>query len=222
MQNGYQAGWRQHVSAALVILVVGLGVSGCAPAEPPPPTVSISEAEAQQNYDEQAEGQWEAVVAKYPEAQRPDIESYSPASPNERPEQLADCLRQAGYPDAEAFPDGSVGVSPGPDDQELLYLISSYTCYASIPFEAVYNTPPNDSQIEWLYHYFTRELADCIDSQGYAIPNNAPSFSQFREAMTGNGSEYWSPYVELPTLTPAETQTLRDVCVEYPDEYYGR
>ena len=96
------------------------------------------------------------------------------------------------------------------------------TCYASIPFEAVYNTPPNDSQIEWLYHYFTRELADCIDSQGYAIPNNAPSFSQFREAMTGNGSEYWSPYVELPTLTPAETQTLRDVCVEYPDEYYGR
>lgn len=204
---------------AVLVLAFLAGCSASADSEPPIPTVlSPSPEESKRIIQDELDVRWQDVVALFPDAQRPTAEVVRLAAPLEQAALVAECMRAIGYDQTEALDDGGLAWGGVVAGQESAHAVDLYACYAQYPFDPLYNQPPNASQTEWIYFYWTHELTDCLESFGVSVPE-APSRETFRETFGQRGA--WDPFMGYDVQDQALNDEILATCVMYPDDYYG-
>lgn len=179
----------------------------------------LTSTEAEAIYEQTADQAWEYVESQFPDAVRPVSTDLQPTSVDERPIKLAECLSAKGFP-SEAQGDGGWTTEAIPKGQEQNFAIADYECRVTHPYDAELNRPATPGQLKWLYWYFTGDLMECLEEQGYQINEKPPSEAAFIEAAQ-NGTLDWSPYKLLEQQAQADLRDVRSMCPEYPDTYYG-
>lgn len=211
-----------HRSLGLASAILGatLALTACgSPVTPAPPKIKpLSSADAEEIYANEADTAWADVTAQFPDATRPSVTRIRPMTEGERPEAIAQCLRDAGY-DARATADGGVATGGVPTEQQPSLAVASYTCGVQYPFHAELNRPLDDDQIRWLYSYYVGDLRTCLEAEGYTV-TSAPSEATFLESYQGRGGEVWTPYNDLASVGSAELQSLAAKCPPVPPGLY--
>jgi hypothetical protein len=119
----------------------------------------------------------------------PDTSTTTAPSAADRPEMLAQCLRDAGYPDVVIQEDGGVGVGL-PEEQAPLFAAASEECNETLGFNDAALT---DEEMSDLYDASV-DGATCLEDEGFSI-SKAPS----RETFSESSSEtQWFPWGEVP------------------------
>jgi hypothetical protein len=215
---------------ATVVLVL----AGCAPTpsgDTPNPTTSTStmvisgsDVNPQQPGEEFEE--WKSFLADRFRLENPpqDVEFERYTSPDEYAAVMVPCLTEQGIP-ARSLPDGGVTIGEMPEDQWILANEAMYRCLVRFPTHPRYTEPPTEDQIRLIYEYWTGELAECLENEGYPV-SQPPTFPVFLASYGASGVEQWHPYPEDdPRLQdPDEWYRLNEVCpqslpteVLYPD-----
>jgi hypothetical protein len=176
----------------------------------------ISDAERAQIYSGEADGQWELVVGRYPDATRPDVTEVRSVDPSEWGKVMTACLRGEGY-DASAAVGGGIASGDIPVSQGEAYAIALYKCTVQFPFDPHYYIPLVESQVEFLYRYYVDELVPCLAKSGYEV-QDPPSWTSFRDQF---GAEHaWAPYVSLH-LSPTQSAAAESKCPQTPSGLFG-
>ncbi|KQW08183.1 hypothetical protein ASC66_04425 [Leifsonia sp. Root4] len=151
--------------------------------------------------------------AALPDDKRPDVELVRLVSLQEWPEAVAQCLRDAGW--NATSEDGGVGLVGVTEAQREPSALAQYTCEAQYPVDPKYLSQLTDSQLEYLYVYYTTTLRDCLIDAGYT-PSDPPSREKFIESYYRTGA--WSPYSEVPVTAVAD---LDEKCPQVPEGLWG-
>lgn len=208
---------RNHrpLVAAVMCASLAAGVSACSsPSGAVPTPDTLSSAQANSILDTSADQAWQLVASRYPGVQRPAVERIRVVSHAEWASAQAKCMSAAGFPQAKAMPDGSLTSGQVPKEQAEPYALAEYSCGVEYPMDAKYKTDFNESQLKWLYRYYTGELTTCMEKHDVSV-GNAPSEQKF---IDSDGA--WSPYqsVDLPQQ---DYYDLVTDCPEIPDSIYG-
>ncbi|MGX5682620.1 hypothetical protein [Schumannella luteola] len=200
-------------------LSIALLASGCAAQEPSsaPPTFNAPELTASEKAAQTAvvlDEEWRAIQAEFPEAERPDATLDRYVWPAEWSSMQAECLQAQGF-EASVDTDGAL-VMKGTDSQRLPALLASFVCKVQYPVDPVAEIPLNDSQIEYVYWYYTNTLTQCLEDLGIDVAP-APSLVVFKETFYSDG--FWSPYASVPE--DFDWARATDSCPQSPDGIYG-
>jgi len=167
----------------------------------------------------QREEDWTAVLARFPSAERPEVEPVRFMEPLWIGVTIAGCLANAGFPSATYSPDG--GVSPGPDEparaEELA--VATYVCAATYPASPDEQSRLGAAEIERLYAYFTERLIPCLAAAGRVV-DDIPTSEEFDLRL--RFGPIWSPYSALGALPAAERTQLAVRCPLYPEGFRER
>lgn len=148
--------WRRPapvVAIAVAALVLGgliLGAlrdNGCAassacaaggPAASPSPTPTLADRPQLTGYD----AVWDSLMGQYPDAVRPDVQVVRLVSEREFRPALAECLRAAGFPDAQIIDEVVQLTGDSPVQQEA-YNFALFVCQLQYPVDplAVFDRP---------------------------------------------------------------------------------
>lgn len=136
---------------------------------------------------------------------------------NEWAQTIVDCMVEAGFP--AVLTDDGEGVSYSGVAPELAQQLdlAQYVCDAKYPVDPANSIPLNDSQLQFLYWYFTGELTECLIDEGYEV-ERAPSYAVFSEGYN-DPSSTWSPYASIISsqVSADELNRLFGVCQQLPD-----
>ena len=193
---------------------MGMGITGCTPTHAPLPSVTTpSSAEKLSMYEKNLDKEWEALLADFPDATRPEVDLVRFVSLEDWPLAYSECLTERGFP-ATVSEDGGVGTQVRAG-QEQAAAMARYECGAEYPTDPKYTVPLNDSQLEYIYAYFTGELMTCLTDKGIAV-ENVPSLQTFQEEYyTEKG---WTPY---SSIDPGARDNMMQDCPETPSGIYG-
>lgn len=171
---------------------------------------SYSEAQLAQMRSDELRALAEAYQIKSP----PDVALLRYVTPSEWPQSQIDCLRVLGF-DVEVTPDGQ-GVSGAsiPAEQNGPYKLASYECQAKYSQDPRFAAELNQSQLKYLYWYYTQPLRECLSKEGHEIAD-PPSEAVF---VDHQASDPWTPYREIMNsgIPFEETSKLLISCPEMP------
>lgn len=132
---------------------------------------------------------WSALLLDHPEAVRPEVALVRYVWPSEWPQTQVACLQEQGV-DATLAEDGSVALTALTAQKEATDL-ANYVCEAMYPLDPVANLPLNDSQLAYVYWYYTGPLTACLEHNGVAV-DEPPSLAVFKQDFYSD--RFWSPY----------------------------
>lgn len=162
---------------------------------------------------------WERVVAFFPDAERPQVETVRFIEMDEWAQVQSECLQVRGFP-VEALPDGGMSAgSVAPEQQEALHL-AMYECEAQYPLDPSFRAPLTDDEIDRLFDYLTGELSDCLASHGHPV-SEPPSREAFGAGIRA-GSLTWSPYEAVAAETYTAWMDLNEACPQQPPGLRGQ
>ena len=122
---------------------------------------------------------------------------------------VVECLHESGWGDASVSPDGSgIELDNLPAAQHAAFASARAAC------EEEAGPQPNAARLtrEDVEALYVKLLAarECLSGLGYAI-SDPPSKAEFVDSyFTDRGP--WSPYTELPELSPEELARVNEVC----------
>lgn len=151
---------------------------------PTPPALSAASRQALLKAD--LDRQWQETGL--PDANRPNVDVVRFTTLFDWAEASADCLQRDGW-DAAAEDGGLSATEPADPAQANAMRYAVYVCYAKYPMDPRFSVPLNESQLRYLYRYYTTTMRDCVRKQGYEI-SDPPSESTFVENYQRNA---WTP-----------------------------
>lgn len=160
---------------------------------------------------------WSEVVSMYPDADRPsEVMAIRTVTDSEWAETQTRCLQDAGYA-AERMRDGGLSFARIPvQDQD--FHVARYSCEARFPPDPVSLLPPSDADLESIYAYQTGSLTDCLEREGFAVPD-PPSVETFIEQQRSGAAVGWSPYAEISqNVGEDEWLRLNELCPQDPTD----
>jgi len=156
--------------------------------------------------------EWEQVIARFPDAVRPDVELVEFVDMDQWPISQAECSTEMGFP--ATVVDGGVRRQVL-ENQEEAAAIAGYVCHVMYQLDPRFTVPLDDEQLETLYAYFVGELSECLESEGYSL-GDAPSLSTFSDTYYTEQS--WSPYADIIKAgAPDDFSDLEKACPQIPD-----
>ena len=208
-------GALRHWILAVLMLTLMTSVTACgaqsdemAKATSPP----LSSEEHEQLVQEEDARALDDLRSAYPDVELPSVSRVKFVSSNEWPEAIAACLNEEGFD--VSVKDGGVGGMVLYDQQEP-YALAMYVCKIKYPLDPKFNVPFSESQLDYLYHYYTGELTTCLEDAGYSIAD-PPSRQKFVETY---GAGNWAPYNSVRDVT--EWSELNRKCPQLPDGLFG-
>lgn len=206
-----------RAAALAVVAVLGLALSACTNAPVVAQPDELSAEESQELLQAYLDSEWANVLARFPDAARPDVDIVRIIDSSEWATTVADCLSEDGF-DATATVDGSISYFGVPSQGDS-YAVAFYTCEARYPVDPKYNAPLNESQLNFLYDYFLNDLKPCLEGEGYEVPS-APSRQTFLESYAEDDG--WSLYKNVAgRVGPGELAELNKKCPQLPEGLYG-
>jgi hypothetical protein len=199
------------IAASLGVLIVGCTAPGTGVAERRRPPAAATEGGP--SIDTVLAESRQRLLAKFPQAQIPEVEFVRYISQDEYGEVRAECLTALGFPTA-AHDDGGFGGSFTRDQAEA-HAVADYTCEVRFPLDPKYTAPLTNAQLVALYDYYVNELTPCLESAGESV-GPPPSESVFIEGYSG--SDPWTPYLALGT--GADYAALEKACPSVPVTFY--
>jgi hypothetical protein len=204
------------------VLGVSIAIAGCtaaptqggAPTSPPAAQSPAGDPATAPSLQEQLEYQWSKVVARFPEAVRPDVQLVRYIDQNEWASIQAECMNAEGFPDVFATRDGGLSSGEIPSGQEEAYQVAEYVCFAKYPLDPKYLTPWTDERLGRVYDYYANELIPCLEKEGYDPPE-PPSRVTFIDGYDG-----WSPYLGVVDFTQDEWFRINELCPQWPADLY--
>lgn len=219
----------QHVARAKALLALGLlcvALTGCTGLtepvdvqEPQGSSTPIAEESATPySLTAAADEAWARVVARFPDASRPDVQFERQVSSEEWSEVRIQCLAEQGFI-AEPSEGGGVSGTVAEGQAEAL-AVARYVCDVRFPVDPRFTAPLTDSQLENLYSYFVGDLTECLEAEGYSIAP-PPSLQVF--LSTYYAPDSWSPYNEvIQNLGDRSFADLDAGCPQLPADLYGK
>lgn len=208
--------WSTSVA---IVAGLGLALTACSsnsPASTPSPAPTSSETAA--GVADPLDDLWNFYVAsQFPDAKRPNVNLVRYVAPNELSGVKADCLHEGGYPDASVTADGGLSYGVVPEGQEEALAIALYVCSVQFQSDPKFSGPLSAEQLDTLYDYYTGELAQCIEAQGFTVAD-APSRATFIDSYQSTG---WSPYQSLTQISQQQWDDLNEACPQWPSGFYG-
>jgi hypothetical protein len=200
-------------AAATLLLTLGIALTACTGPSQVDSTEPTPEIGA-----EASDQAWGLVASKHPGAERPDVEVIRVAQMDERPQLLATCMNEAGFPDVTVSADGGVMSGEVSAEQSEAYDVAFYVCQTQYPLDPKYNEPLTDDQLSLLYEYYTGELSECLHGLGYTF-SDPPSKQSFIDSYT---TAPWGPWYESvqQVTSDAEYDTLVRTCPQLPTNLY--
>lgn len=166
------------------------------------------------------ESEWAAVVARFPDAKRPDVAFVEHSTPETWNTLMAECMIQEGFTGTLATDDGGLEVSSAGSAQSQAVAVALFACGVKHPIDPQYRQPLSDEQFGKLYDYYAGELTECLRELGLEI-SAAPSEQEFRDTYD---SSPWSPYSEAVVLAaqgdPGLAGTLEERCPQLPPDLW--
>ncbi|UOE42828.1 hypothetical protein [Agromyces larvae] len=207
---------RGSARLGVALLLVWM-MTGCA-ADGPPPSASRQT----ETYDaltlDLIDQRWEQVASQFPNAVRPEVRLVRYVTPESAPAELAGCLVDEGFPDAEIRADGNLETGPMSVAQQQAYAVGLWKCSAMFPYDPAFNQKLTEQQIGRIYEYYTQELTDCLDREGYMV-EEPPSEASFIEGYYSE-PELWSPYARLAISSESESMRLHRECPAMPADLF--
>ncbi len=156
--------------------------------------------------------QWDLFHAEYPDVPKPETTVVRTVEHDEWAAAMADCLREAGFPDVRAEPDGGLSWETSQADQ---FALAKYICSEQYPLDPQYDVQVTDEQLGKLYDYLTLVQVPCLEAQGFEIPE-APSKTRFIE--TYFDSPEWLPYAQVvgPEVAEEAYERAVELCPQNP------
>lgn len=142
----------------------------------------------------EAERAWERTGL--PADQRPEIPAIRLVSIFDRPESIAACLREVGYPRAVVV-NGAVEPGEVADEQVGSLALSTYICEASYPADPLFDRALTTAQAVALYRYRVSEQRPCLQALGHAIAI-PPTEHAFLDSWSERGG--WNPMNNVPAF----------------------
>ena len=160
----------------------------------------------------EAERDWQGVLARFPDAVRPEV-AFEYVTEANRVDVRRACFEAAGLPIEEGrsgTPDGPV-VSVNATTTTTVQEVAAYTCRVAHPDQRT-SGPPNAEQLGWIYDYLTEYYAPCYAANDIVVPP-APSRDEFVANWPNQG---WFPSVgNHPMAMDAEWDAaLSKACVD--------
>ncbi|MEL0625928.1 hypothetical protein V6245_03110 [Salinibacterium amurskyense] len=211
-------------AVAITVLSVALALGACTPlsergdespeASSPTGQTSTEGAVTAPSLEEQLDFEWSTVIARFPDAVRPDVPLIRYIDLHEWAPVQAECMNAEGFPDVSATPDGGLSSGTIPPGQEEAYAIAAYVCAAQYPRDPKYLTPWTDERLGMVYDYYIDKLIPCLKGEGYEPPD-PPSRVTFIDGYDG-----WSPYLGVVGYTQDEWFHINEICPQWPEGLY--
>jgi len=206
-----RSGRRAAAAAAVVAALAAATLTGCT-TQPVPAGPSDSDIAAY--YAASSDALWQSM-AFGPDVERPVIVDVQPVSREVWATRVADCMNGAGYSNyseqggglSVVSADGSYG-----DDEAAQERLAVFTCQELYPIEAhsagVLSTP----QLRYIYRYYVRFLAPCLESRGYDLGEVPPGDAFLEQGNVG----VWNPYWGAITRHTDDLAALQVECPPMP------
>lgn len=166
------------------------------------------------------EEEWAAVIARFPNATRPEVALVEYSTPDTWNTLMAECMDQEGFTGTVATEDGGLELSSGASAQPEAVAVALFACGVQYPIDPLYRQPLSDEQFGKLYDYYAGELTVCFRQLGLEV-SAPPSEQEFRDSYDSNP---WSPYDEAFTLAAQEDPelvgTLEERCPQLPPDLW--
>lgn len=151
--------------------VVSIEMPDWAPYPESDPPLTEAQSEAKRLAD--ADARWQAVLASYPDAVRPEDAFAGHVTDENRVEVLRECYEAGGLQVDEGR---TAGNTDGPPDSiswsgsgSEAELIAAYACDTAHPTK-ITDPGPNDAELGWVYDYLTEFYAPCLAANGIEVP----------------------------------------------------
>ena len=195
---------RLPVSARTLTLAVALCgalvLSSCAS---PAAVVPLTNAQRLERLQRGFDRYWQTIVARYPDAERPEVSIVQIQAGGNLAALLRACLRRYGTTGVSVSSDGTIGVDRSATVSTPAQLknqdIALFTCSVEYPRRDLYNSFLSDSQLGALWDYYVGFLQPCLSLSGHAV-SAAPTRRGFI-ATYYNGSR-WNPYRAISYASP--------------------
>jgi hypothetical protein len=190
--------------------------SSCAASVPPKPVPdSLTPEQKSQLIETDLQDEREALLARYPNLEVPDVVIVRVITLDEWGSTRAACMTEQGFPAQVNEWGGTTGTGNLSQDQPLA--LARYICNAQFPVDPLYEQPLNDSQLAFLYYYYTHELRDCLIDHGQELPD-PPSEQVFIEQY--GTDKTWTPY-RFVSASDSDLTELNEECPQAPEGIYG-
>jgi len=200
-------------AAVLAITLVGCAVESGSDVEGP---IDSDETTIAESLDQE----WQSLQARYPSAERPQVERVRYVSLEEWDDAIAECLQREGYSQVAVGPTGGVSYEGIADSQMQAFAIAQFSCSVQYPVDPKYFQPLTEEILTRLYDYSVGELTQCVEDLGYEV-SAAPSLRTFVDSYS---TDPWSPFGDA--LMQANEQgadaTIRlfDECPQEPSDLW--
>ena len=183
--------------------------------EPDPP---LTEAESEAKRLEDADMQWQGVLATYPDAIRPEVVFEGYVTDENRNDVMRACYEAAGLQIDEGRTSGN---TDGPPDSigwtgtGEAQVVAGYACDTAHSTK-ITSPGPNDAELGWIYDYLTDFYGPCLSANGIEVPD-PPRRDVWVETWPGY---IWFPSVaDDPRFLERELDAaLQEACPD-PDTY---
>ncbi len=148
---------------------------------------------------------WEKVLARFPDATRPDANYIRTPDQDAYMATIVDCLSDEGVEATLALNGGGYEFV---DEYTEQVAVAEYICNVMYPADPSWYPIATKDQIGQIYDYFVTELTPCLEREGHAI--DAPPSRQFFVDNWPHAG--WNPYFSVDTSDPARTTILEEKC----------
>lgn len=181
---------RQARGACAVVLsaVLAIALAGCSVESGSDVAGLIDSGEAA--IAESLDQEWQQLQARYPSAQRPQVDRVRYVSLEEWDDAIVDCLQREGYSQVTVGPTGGVSYEGIADSQMQAFQVAQFTCSMQYPVDPKYFQPLTEEILTRLYDYSVGELTQCVERLGYEV-SAAPSLRTFIDSYS---TDPWSPF----------------------------
>lgn len=198
-----------------LVMCAGSSLAGCAQQVPRVQVHQLSKVERARLERTYLMSEWAKLEEKYPKVVKPQVKLQRYVSLDEWAVEDAKCLSSLGFP-ATVNVDGGVSGAISPSQHEA-EAVAQYACDVEFPLDPRFNRPLNDSQLQYLYSYFTGKLIPCLKKAGYSI-RTPPSLQTFEDQYSTDKN--WSPYDDV-SVSGVVWSNLNQKCPQSPSGLYG-
>lgn len=207
---------RRSLALAAGMIALTSSLTGCARDSSPPPVPTanaLSATETASLIQSQLDELWKN--AGIDDSKRPIVERMRIIAPSEWASTIAECMTAAGLTGVSASPNGGLETTAVPREQLGAYSLAQYTCQAMYPTDPSYYLPLNESQLRYLYYYYSHDVKECLENAGESI-SDPPSEQAFIDNYSDNA---WNPYDDV---LPQTINELEVTCPpQIPDALFG-
>ena len=148
---------------------------------------------------------WEKVLARFPDATRPDANYIRTPDQDAYMATIVDCLWDEGIEASLALNGGGYEFL---DEYTEQVAVAEYVCKVMYPPDPSWYPVATKDQIGQIYDYFVTELTPCLEREGQAI-DAPPGRQYFVDNWPHAG---WNPYFSVDTADPDRTIILEEKC----------